>query len=82
MVLKFYNCVEKWLRLTAKSVEGNFSALPPSPVLNRAESELKDSCPVKTIKKEKYRFHYFLACNLEVVCIFTAIMLENMFWDI
>ena len=66
MVLKFYSCVEKWLRLRAKSVEENFSALPPPPILNRDESELKDSCPVKTIKKEKYRFHYFLVWKLSV----------------
>ena len=61
---------------------GKRFALLPSPILNRVESELKDSRPVKTIKKEKYRFHYFIACSVEVTCIVTAIMLENMFWNI
>ena len=61
---------------------GKLFALPPSPILNRVESKLKDSRPVKTIKKEKYRFHYFIACSVEVTCIVTAIMLENMFWNI
>ena len=61
---------------------GKLFALPPSPILNRVESELKDSRPVKTIKKEKYRFHYFIACSVEVTCIVTAIKLENMFWNI
>ena len=61
---------------------GKLFALPPSPILNSVESKLKDSRPVKTIKKEKYRFHYFIACSVEVTCIVTAIMLENMFWNI
>ena len=52
---------------------GKLFALPPSPILNRVQSELKDSRPVKTIKKEKYRFHYFIACSVEVTCIVTAV---------
>ena len=37
---------------------------------------------MKTIKKEKYRFHYFIACCEEVTSIVTIIILENMFWNI
>ena len=48
---------------------GKFFALSPPPILNRVESELEDSRPVKTIKKEKYRFYYFIACSVEVTCI-------------
>ena len=55
---------------------------PPSPILNRVESELTNSRPVKTIKKEKYRFYCFIACNVEVTCIVTVIILGNMFGNI
>ena len=58
-----------------------FCTLPPL-TLSRVESELKDSRPMKTIKKEKYRFHYFIDCCVEVTCIVTAIIQENMFWNI
>ena len=34
------------------------------------------------MKKEKYRFPYFIACSVEVAYIVTDIMLENMFWNI
>ena len=61
---------------------GNLFALPPPPILNRVKNELADSRPVKTIKKEKYRFHYFIACSVEVTCIVTVIILENIFWNI
>ena len=61
---------------------GNLFALPPPLILNRDESELKDSRPVKTIKKEKDRFYYFIACSVEITCLVTAIMLENIFWNI
>ena len=61
---------------------GNRFALPLSPILNRFKNYLVDSCPMKTIKKEKYRFHYFIACSVEVTCIVTVIILENMFWNI
>ena len=44
--------------------------------------KLADSRPVKTIKKEKYRLHYFVACTAEVTCIVTTIKLENMFCNI
>ena len=52
-------------------------SLPP--ILNRVESELRDLRSVKTIKKKKYRFHCFIACSVEVTCIVTVIVLENMF---
>ena len=46
------------------------------------KNELADPLPVKTIKKEKYRFHYFIASSDELTCIVTIIILENMFWNI
>ena len=61
---------------------GNLFALPPPSILNRVKNELRDSHPVETIKKEKYRFHYFIACSVKVTCIVTLIILENMFWNI
>ena len=60
----------------------NLFALPPPPILNRVQNELTDSCPVKTIKKEKYIIHCSIACSAEVTCIVTIIILENMFWNI
>ena len=65
-----------------EKLAGNLFALPPPPILNRVKNELADSRPVKTIKKEKYRFHYFIACSVEVTCIATVIIQENMFWNI
>ena len=50
--------------------------------MDRAKNKLAVSRPVQTIKKEKYRFHYFIAFSKEVTCIVTIIMLENMFWNI
>ena len=55
---------------------------PALPILNRVESEFTDSRPVKTIKKDKYRFPCFIACSVDVTCIVTVIILENMFWNI
>ena len=55
---------------------------PPPPILNRVESELTDSRPVKTIKKKKYKFHCFIDRSVEVNCIVTVIVLENMFGNI
>ena len=46
--------------------------------MNSVKNELTDSRPVKTIKKERGRFHCFIASNLEVTCIATVIILENM----
>ena len=43
---------------------------------------MADPRTVKIIKKEKYMFHYFIACSEEVTCIVTIIILENMFWNI
>ena len=60
----------------------NLFALRHLPILNRAENELTDSRFVKTIKMEKYRFHCFIDCNVEVTCIVTVIILENMFGNI
>ena len=64
-----------------KTKSQKFFALPPPPILYRVKRELKDCYPVKTIKKENYRFYYVIACSVEVACIVTAIMLENMFWN-
>ena len=69
---------QKWWEKLA----GNLFALPPPPILNRFKHEFADSRPVKTIKKEKYRFHYLIACSEEVTYIVTIIILENMFWNI
>ena len=55
---------------------------PPPPILNRIESELTDSRSVKTIKKNKYRFHCLIDWSVEVTYIVTAIILENMFGNI
>ena len=86
MGLTFYSCVEKRLKLNVKSVEANYQGtflhFPPPPVLNRVESELKHSPPVKTIKKEKDSFHCFIDCSKELICFITAIILENMFGNI
>ena len=57
-------------------------ALPLSPMLNRVKNYLADSRLMKTIKKEKYRFHYFIVCSVEVTCIVTVIILANAFWNI
>ena len=85
MGLTFYSCVEKRLK-DVKSVEANYQGtflhFPPPPVLNRVESELKHSPPVKTIKKEKDSFHCFIDCSKELICFITAIILENMFGNI
>ena len=61
---------------------GNLFGLPPYPILKRVKNELADSRPVKSIKKEKYRFHYFIVWSEEVTCIVTITILENMFWNI
>ena len=83
MALKFYRYVGKKLKFKVKSVERNqqgiFLHFSPPPILNRVERELRDSRSMKTIKKEKYRFHCFITCNMEVTCFFTAIIQENMF---
>ena len=55
---------------------------PPPPILNGVKNNLADSRPVKTIKKEKYRFHYLIACSVELTYIATVIILENTFGNI
>ena len=86
MTLKFYSCVKKGLKLKVRKCCGklaeNLFALPPPPILNRIESELTDSHPVKTIKNKKYRFHCFIDCRVEVTCIVTVIVPENIFGNI
>ena len=71
--------LEKMLRETS---EGGLFALSPPPILNRVKNEFTDSRSAKTIKKEKDRFHCFIACSVEVICSVTVIKLENMFGDI
>ena len=51
---------------------------PPSPILNKAKYKLTDSRSVKTIKKDKYRFHWFIDCSVEVTCIVTVTILKKM----
>ena len=65
-----------------RKLAGNLFALPPPLILNKVKNELADSHPLKTIKKEKYRFYYFIPCSEDVTCIVTIIILENMFWSI
>ena len=69
MALKFYGCMEKRLKLKVKSVKGSQQAtilhFPNPPILNRVESKLKDSRPVKTVKNKKYMFHCFIDCRVE-----------------
>ena len=60
---------------------GLFPLFPP-PILNRVKNGLTDFRPAKTIKKEKDRFHCFIVSSVEVTCIVTVIILENMFGDI
>ena len=81
--------VTKRLKLKVKKcwgkLEGGISALSPSVLLppsNSVKNDLADSRPVKTIKKEKYRFHYLIACSVELTCIVTAIILEDTFRNI
>ena len=52
------------------------------PNLNRIKNELADSRPVKIIKQEKYRFLCFIDFYVEVTCIKTVIILENVFRNI
>ena len=37
---------------------------------------------MKTIKMEKYWFHYLIAWSVELTCIVTVIILENTFGNI
>ena len=85
MTLKLQLCGKKTETKSQKcwgKLAGDLFALPPPPILNIVESELKDLRPVKTIKKEKYRFYCFVTCSVVVTCFITAIILENMFANI
>ena len=55
---------------------------PALPILNSVKNDLADARPVKTIKKEKHRFHYLTTWNVELTCIVTVIILENTFQNI
>ena len=52
------------------------------PILNSVKNDLADSRPVKTIKKENYRFHYLISYSVKLTCIATVIILENTFGNI
>ena len=82
MTLKIFSCVRKRLQLKVlkEASRKPFCTLPP--ILNRAKDNLTDSLSVKTIKKKKYSFHWFIDCSVEVTCIVTVIILENMFGKI
>ena len=78
MVLTFYSWVEKSQKSWEELARSLF-ALHHARILNRVESKLKDSRPVKTIEKERYRFYSFISCSVEVTFIITTLILENMF---
>ena len=78
MTLKIYSCVKKGLKLKVlqETSREPFYTFPtphplPPPILNRAKGKLSDSRSVKTIKKEKYRFHWFID-SVEVTFIVTV----------
>ena len=63
-------------------MQRTFLQFSTPPILSSVESELTDSRPVKTIKMGKCRFHCFIMRSVEVTCIATFIILENMFGNI
>ena len=71
-------------RIKTKSVAGKqpFLHFPPPPIPNRAKGKFTDSRSVKTIKKEKHTIHWLIDCNVEITCIPTVTVLENMFGNI
>ena len=75
---KFKTKIQKVLRKTSRDL---FPRSRP-PILNKVKNELTEFCPVKTIKKKKYRFHCFITCSVEVTCFITTITLLNMFGNI
>ena len=85
MALKFYSSVAKRLKLKVKVLretrKGAFFTFPllPSWVVLKMIWQIP---VVKTVKKENYRFHYSIACSVELTCIFTVIILENTFGNI
>ena len=86
MVLTFYSSVAKGLKLKVKKCWGGledcFLHFLPPPIRNSIKNDLADFRPVKTIKKEKYNFHYLIACSVELTCSVTVIILENTFGNI
>ena len=82
MTLKIYSCVRKGLQLKVLQEASRKPFCTPLPILNRAKDNLTDSHSVKTIKKKKYNFHWFIDCSVEVTCIVTVIVLENIFGKI
>ena len=66
--LKVYSSMGRRLKLKLRKcwgkLVGGLFALSPPPILNRVRNELADSRPVKTIKKEKDRFHCFTVCSV------------------
>ena len=81
MILKICSFVRKGLKLKVLQETSKQLSLPPL-ILNRAKGKSTDSRSVKTIKIEKQRFHWFIDCSVEVTCIVTVIILENMFGNI
>ena len=72
MALKFYSSVAKRWKLKVENCWGELEGglhFPHPPILN-------------SVKKEKYRFHYLIACSAELSCTVTVIMLENTFGNI
>ena len=65
-----------------RELEGVFLHFDPPPILNCVKNNLADSCPVKTIKKERYRFPYLIACSVELTCVVSVIILKNTFGKI
>ena len=85
LVLEILQQYAKGLKLKLKKcwwkLVGGLFALSSSPILNRVKNELTDARPEKIIKKERNRFHCYIACSVEVICIAILIALENMFVD-
>ena len=61
-------------KVSRETRRGGFLHFPPSPMVNSVKNDLADTRPVKTIKKKKYRFHYLVACNVEITCSVTVII--------
>ena len=82
MAMIFYRSVAKGFKLKVRSQKVLRETsrrplyIPPPPILYRFKNELTDSRLVKTIKKEKYRFHCFIACSVEEPSIVNVIILK------
>ena len=66
----------------SETSRGEFWHFTYPSILNRVKNELADSRPMKTIKKEKYRFYCFIGCSVEVFFIQTVTRLQNMVGNI